>query len=103
MTVLLVLTFLAAIVLLGYGLANAWRHVLHDKAALPLYGMLRHKGLTLAEAGDEVGVDALAYAARRCAFCGSGADCRQRVAAGEPAPADCPNTNLFARLSRPVV
>jgi hypothetical protein len=103
MTVLLWLVFLAVIVLVGYGLANAWRHVLSDKAGLPLYGMLRHKGLTLVEAGDEVGVDALAYAARRCAVCGSGADCRQRVAAGEPAPADCPNTSLFARLSRPVV
>lgn len=103
MTVLLWLTFLAVIVLLGYGLANAWRHVLHDKAALPLYGMLRHRGLTLVEAGHAVGVEALAYAARRCAFCGSGADCRRRVAAGEPVPADCPNTGLFARLSRPVV
>ena len=103
MTVLLLVTFLAVIVLLGYGLANAWRHVLSDKAALPLYGMLRHRGLTPVEAGDEVGVEALAYAARRCAFCGSGADCRQRVAAGESAPTDCPNTGLFARLSRPVV
>ncbi|HEU4644135.1 MAG TPA: DUF6455 family protein [Burkholderiales bacterium] len=102
MTVLLWLTFLAVIVLVGYGLANAWRHVLHDKAALPLHGMLRHQGLTLVEAGDEVGVEALAYAARRCTFCGSGADCRQRVAAGEPAPADCPNSGLLARLSRPV-
>lgn len=103
MTVLLWLTFLAVIVLLGYGLAHAWRHVLHDKAALPLYGMLRHQGLTPIEAGDEVGVEALAYAARRCALCGSGAGCRQRLAVGEPAPTDCPNTGLFARLSRPVV
>ena len=103
MTVLLLVTFLAVIVLLGYGLANAWRHVLHDKAALPLYGMLKHRGLTLVEAGDQVGVDALAYAARRCAFCAAGVDCRQRIAAGEPTPADCPNSGLFARLSRPAV
>ena len=103
MTALLWVTFLAAIVLAGYGLANAWRHVLRDKAALPLYGMLRHQGLTPVEAGDELGVEALAYAARRCAFCDQGAECRQRVAVGEPAPADCPNTSLFARLSRPVV
>lgn len=101
MTVLLSLAFLAIVILIAYGLAHAWRHVLHDKAALPLYGMLRHQGLTLVEAGDEVGVEALAYAARRCAFCGAGADCRQRVAAGEPAPADCPNASLLARLSRP--
>lgn len=103
MTVFLSLTFLAVIVLVAYGLANAWRHVLNDKAALPLYGMLSHEGLTLVEAGDAVGVEALAYAARRCAFCGSGADCRQRVAAGQSAPADCPNASLFARLSQPPV
>lgn len=102
MTVLFSVTFLAMIVLIGYGLAQAWRHVLHDKGGLPLHGMLRHQGLTLVEAGDEVGVEALAYAARRCALCGAGADCRQRVAAGEAAPAACPNTSLFARLSRPV-
>lgn len=103
MTVLLWLTFLAVIVLIGYGLANAWRHVLHDNAALPLHGMLRNQGITPFEAGDVLGVEALANAARRCTFCGYGAECRQRVAAGEPAPADCPNTGLFARLSRPVV
>ena len=103
MTVLLSLTFLAIVILLGYGLADAWRHVLRDKAALPLYGMLKHRGLTLVEAGDQVGVDTLAHAARRCAFCAAGAGCRQRIAADEPAPADCPNSGLFARLSRPVV
>jgi hypothetical protein len=103
MTVLLSVTLLAVIVLIGYGLANAWRHALRDNAPLPLYGMLRHQGLTPVEAGDELGVEALAYAARRCAFCGSGAECRQRVAAGQAAPADCPNAALFERLSRPVV
>jgi hypothetical protein len=102
MTVLLSVTFLAVIVLVGYGLAHAWRHVLRDKGALPLYGMLRQQGLTPVEAGDELGVEALAYAARRCAFCDQGAECRQRVAAGQAAPADCPNTGLFAQLSRPV-
>lgn len=101
MTVLLSLTLLAIVILVGYGLADAWRHVLRDKAALPLHGMLRNQGLTLVEAGDAVGVEALAYAARRCAFCGAGADCRRRVAAGQPAPAHCPNTGLLARLSRP--
>jgi hypothetical protein len=103
MTGLLSVTFLAVIVLIGYGLANAWRHALRDKAPLPLYGMLRHRGLTPVEAGDELGVEALAYAARRCALCNQGAECRQRVAAGQAAPADCPNSALFARLSRPVI
>jgi hypothetical protein len=101
MTVLLSVTFLALIVLVGYGLANAWQHVMRDKAPLPLYGMLRHEGFTAREAGDELGVEALAHAARRCAFCNQGAECRQRVAAGQGAPAGCPNTALFARLSRP--
>lgn len=102
MTVLLSLAYLAIVILIAYGLAHAWRHVLHDNAALPLHAMLRQQGLTPLEAGDEVGVDALAYAARRCAFCGAGADCRQRLAAGASAPADCPNASLLARLSRKV-
>jgi len=103
MTVLLSVTFLALIVLVGYGLANAWRHVMRNNAPLPLYGMLRHQGLTAREVGDELGVEALAHAARRCALCSYGAECRQRLAAGQAAPADCPNTALFARLSRPVI
>lgn len=101
MTVFLAVTFLAVIVLIGYGLANAWRHALRDNAPLPLYGMLKHEGFTAREAGDELGVEALAYAARRCAFCGYGAECRQRVAAGQAAPADCPNAALFAALTPP--
>ena len=101
MTVLLSVTFLAVIVLVGYGLANAWRHVMRNNAPLPLYGMLRHQGLTAREAGDELGIEALAHAARRCAFCGQGAECQRRAAAGEPAPADCPNAGLLAAARRP--
>jgi hypothetical protein len=100
MTVLLSVTFLAVIVLVGYGLANAWRHVMRNNAPLPLYGMLRHEGFTAREAGNELGVEALAYAARRCALCGYGAECRQRLAACQAAPADCPNAVLFTRLTR---
>jgi len=101
MTVLLSVTFLAVLVLLGYGLAHAWRHVLHDPEPLPLYDMVRQQGLTPLEAQDVIGVEAIAFAARRCAFCGSGPECRRRVAAGQPAPAHCPNAGLFAGLTRP--
>lgn len=101
MTAILVLSFLAVSVLLGYALASAWRQALRDPAPLPLNGMLRNQGLSPGEAQDAAGLEALAYAARRCAFCASGADCRRRVAAGTPPPAHCPNGAMFARLTRP--
>lgn len=101
MTAILVLSFLAVSVLLGYALASAWRRALRDPAPLPLYGMLRNQGVTPDEAGDAAGLVALAYAARRCTFCASGADCRRRVAAGTPPPAHCPNSAMFARFTRP--
>lgn len=101
MTVLLSVTLLAVVALMTYGLAYAWRRVMRETAPLPLYAMLRHRGLTVREAGDGLGVEALAHAARRCALCGQGAECQRRVAAGEPAPADCPNAELFAGLTRP--
>jgi D-arabinose 1-dehydrogenase-like Zn-dependent alcohol dehydrogenase len=92
---------LAAIALVACGLVAAWRHLMRDRGPLPLFGMLRQKGVTAFEAGDELGAEALANAARRCAYCGSGDECRQRVAAGTPPPADCPNAALFAGLARP--
>ena len=91
----------AAIALIAYALALAWRKVMRDKAPLPLEGMLRQKGVTSVEAGEALGIETLAHAARRCAYCSSGEQCQQRVAAGEPPPADCPNAELFMQLARP--
>lgn len=101
MTAILVLGYLAVLALLGYALARAWRQAMRQAAPLPLYGMLRSQGLTLGEAGDSAGVEALAQAARRCAFCGSGAECRRRIAERSPPPAHCHNGALFSRISRP--
>lgn len=102
MTVILAISFLAVLLLLGTALASAWRNASHADAPLPLYGMLRLQGLSPGEADGSASVEALAYAARRCVFCASGADCRQRLAAGTPPPAHCPNAGFFARLTRPV-
>ena len=88
-------------VLLGYGLAVAWRRALHAEAPLPFYGVLRSEGLSPGEAREVVGVGALAQASRRCAFCASGALCRARLAAGASAVGGCPNAGLFVALRRP--
>ena len=100
-TILLLGVLAAAIALAAFGLAAAWRRVMRDRAPLPLYAMLTQHGLSADEVGDALGVEALAFAVRRCAFCGSGEQCRQRLAAGAPAPADCPNAELFGGLTRP--
>jgi uncharacterized protein DUF6455 len=101
MTTIVLLSFVAILAVVGYALAVAWRQAVHQAASLPLYGMLRTQGISPGEASDAASLKALAHAARRCAFCGSGAECRQRVAAGSPAPVDCVNGALFARLARP--
>lgn len=90
-----------ALALVLYGLVSAWRKMMRDRGPLPLYGMLKQKGLTPVDAGDRAGLEALAHAARRCAHCSSSAQCEQRVAAGAPPPADCPNAALFTGLARP--
>lgn len=101
MTAILVLSYLAVLALVGFALARAWRQAVRQSAPLPLYGMLRNQGLSPGEADATAGLEALAYAARRCAFCASGRDCRRRVAAGTPPPAHCPNGAMFERLTRP--
>ncbi len=90
-----------ALAVFAYGLVAAWRKVMRDGAPLPLHGMLRQKGVTSAEAGEQLGEESLANAARRCALCSSNEECQQRLAAGEPQPADCPNAAMFAGLTRP--
>lgn len=98
----LILGFMAAVVVLaGYALAHAWRRAMRASGPLPLHGMIRRLGLTPGEAGEGLGVDTLAFAARRCAFCDLADECRHRLQTAEPLPADCPNAELFARVSRP--
>lgn len=101
MTAFLVLVYLVILALVGSALANAWRQAVHQTAPLPLFGMLRNLGLSPGEADDVASFEELAYAARRCAFCASGKDCRRRVAAGTPPPAHCPNGAIFEQLTRP--
>lgn len=92
----------AVVVLLGYGLLDAWRHVLRQSALPPPFaGMLRLAGLTPGEAREALGVQTLAAAMRDCARCAAEPGCQARLAAGEAVPGDCPNTGLFAALQRP--
>ena len=96
---LLILVVLAGGTLLAFGLAIAWRRVTQDDAPLPILEMLRRGGLATDWLEDAGGAQAVAHAVRRCALCGTRQECRQRAAAGAPAPADCPNTDLFAQVS----
>jgi hypothetical protein len=93
--------YLVVLALVGSALASAWWRAMHEATPLPLHGVLRNQGFAPGEASDAAGLVALAYAARRCAFCASGTDCRRRVAAGTPPPAHCPNSAMFARFTRP--
>jgi hypothetical protein len=85
-------------VLLGYGLAASWWHALRDARPLPFFDLVREVGLSPGEAREAVGSSALAFAARRCAFCAAGGDCSGHLANGA-----CPNSRLFAVLRQPRV
>src|SRR5512134_3854715 len=102
-SVLILATLAVAVVLLGYGLASAWRRVLRGHVLLPFFGALRREGLSPGEAREAVGVERLALAARRCVFCDSGAQCCARLAAGGSAARSCPNAGLFVELRQPRV
>lgn len=99
LSLVVVAAVLAVGVLLAFGLAAAWRRVTKDATPLPMFDMLRRRGLTLERIEDAAGAEAMAHAVRRCALCGSKQECQQRAATGVPAPADCPNSELFAEVS----
>lgn len=95
---LIVATFGVSAVLLGYGLAASWRRALRESRPLPLFDLVRREGLSPGEAQAAVGPAALAFAARRCAFCAAGGDCGAHLIDGA-----CPNAALFAELRQPRV
>ena len=82
-------------VVVGYALVHTWRHMMRDDTPLPIYGMLKRQGTAASDVLE------IAQAARRCAFCDLGEECRHHLQTGAPLPAACPNARLFARVSRP--
>ena len=86
---------------LAYGLATAWRRVMHDDAPLPLFGMIKRHGTTPEGIEAVVSAEKLTLAARRCAFCGSKEQCRAWLASGQQDgyPTFCPNARFFEQVN----
>ena len=78
-------------------IALRWRRAIAEGPGLPLWGFLRRQGITRDDAADNVTAKAVMQAELGCAVCGSRAQCRARLAAGDDAvpPANCPNAPLF--------
>lgn len=98
--ILIAAVVVGAMALALFGIASAWRRMMRRTGPLPLAGMVRQAGVSEGEARVAAGDEPFAVAGRRCAFCSSYEECEQRVVAGTPPPADCPNAALLAGLAR---
>lgn len=79
-----------------FGIALAWREVQREAAGLPVWRFLRRPGAAPAFLdGPRV-----RNAEIRCVLCGFQRQCRRRLAAGEPAPDECPNRALLPADTR---
>jgi hypothetical protein len=96
--------WLALGVLLAYGVLDAWRRV----EPLPFFQMLERHGLSVTQAEEVAGGEAVATAVRRCALCSDRKACARVLAVdwlGRQPPACGPNAEFFrqvkaARLQR---
>ena len=93
----LVLVTVLVLGALTFSAAYRSRHRLPPPDALPLLRFLRRRGVTQTALEDHLGTASVVDAERRCALCGSGADCHRRVAEGKAPPEHCPNTHFLAR------
>jgi hypothetical protein len=77
--------------------ALRWRRVAREGPALPLWGFLRHEGITRGDAADNTSATAVMQAELSCSVCSSRAECRARLATRRDAvpPANCPNAVLL--------
>ena len=89
----------AIFVMLAWAAATSWRRVMSGGDTLPIFGMLKRRGLVLERL--ERSPDTLFVAVRRCAMCRERARCAEWMAgrAGGPAP-DCPNASYMDDASR---
>jgi predicted Kef-type K+ transport protein len=60
------------------------REHMDDRRELPFFGLLEQQGMTVNQAVEAVGIDSLARAVRRCAFCASKAGCGANSCPNEP-------------------
>lgn len=75
---LLAIAWLAIAGILLWGVVAGVRNALRDDSPLPFFLMLERRGLTVTQAEDVAGIEALARALRRCAYCRGRADCGPR-------------------------
>ena len=95
----LVLTaaWLAFGALLAYGVFDAWRRV----EPLPFFQVLERHGLSVAQAEEAAGREAVAAAVRRCALCSDGKACARALALDSLGrrPLACgPNAKFFEQV-----
>jgi hypothetical protein len=83
--------------LLVYAVFDAWRR----RELLPFFEVLERHGLSITQAEEAVGHDALAAALRRCALCSDRKGCARVLAVdwlGRRPPACGPNAEFFAQV-----
>ena len=89
--------WLALGALLAYGVYDAWRH----PEPLPFFQVLKRHGLSVTQAEEAAGSEALAAALRRCELCSDRKACARALAVdwlGRQPPACGPNAEFFEQV-----
>jgi hypothetical protein len=89
--------WLALGALLAYGVFDAWRRV----EPLPFFQVLKRQGLSLAQAEEAAGPEALAAALRRCELCSDRKACARALAVdwlGRGPLACSPNAEFYEHV-----
>lgn len=89
----------AVFAMLAWGVATSWKRVMSGGDTLPIFGMLKRRGLVLERL--ERYPDTLYAAVRRCAMCRERARCADWMAGRTRGAApDCPNASYMDDASR---
>ena len=98
-TLALTAAWVALGALLAYGVFVAWRRV----EPLPFFQVLERHGLSVTQAEQAAGPEALAAALRRCELCSDRKACARALALdwlGRQPPACGPNAQFFKLMKR---